>query len=396
MGTISRKQCITLVEVLVVIGILGFLTLLVVAGIQRFREESRRANCTNNMKQIGLGLHNYHDARKQFPGSAQVVRANPSNPVGGWSFLFLSCWRLWGSDDNPLVSPALLKGTITTPPSCNPLVTTGDSATTPNGLAILRDTSIPEFLCPSNPNPHFENPNAPPGQGKRHAVTNYKAMCSAFYSGFVKVEQYTGTIHSTGYPGLDTCDGGLYPTNTGIRLSDLSDGTSHTILCAETMDCYASSCIAGSDVNMVAMPYTAAELQSDAANMAVSDRFNGSFWSPAGYIAKPNFYDFGQMGKCNTYFSFDFGPDGKNSCKTNANNYPLDPYQAPCQQASSRIQPDAGWRYGPSSGHPAVINCLHGDGAVRSLRKDIDAAALFFTVTRGNGDPGGGYIPLGL
>lgn len=392
MGTISRKQCITLVEVLVVIGILGFLTLLLVAGLQRWREESRRTNCTNNMKQIGLGLHNYHDARKQFPGSAQVVRANTSNPVGGWSFLFLDAPSMEYDAKYCTVDPALLMGTITSPPHCVPLTTPGNS----NSIAILRDTVISEFLCPSNPNPHFENPNAPPGQGKRHAVTNYKGMCSAFYSGFAKAEQYTGTISTSGYPGLDTCDGGLYPTNTGIRLSDLADGTSHTILCAETMDCYASSWIAGSDVNMVAMPYTAAEMQTDAANMAVTERFNGSFWSPAGYIAKADFYADGQMGKCNTYFSFDFGPNGKNSCKTNPINYPLDPYQSPCQLASSRLQPDAGWRYGPSSGHPAVINCLHGDGAVRSLRKDIDAAALFFTVTRGNGDPGGGYIPLGL
>jgi hypothetical protein len=342
------------------------------------------------MKQIGLGLHNYHDARKCFPGSGQIVRANPSNPVGGWSFLFLIFPQVEEISSSS-ISPALLKGTITSPATCIPLETNGDKIS-PSCLAILRDTVISEFLCPSNSNPHFENPNAPPGQGKRHAVTNYKGMCSAFYSGFVKAEQYTGTIHSTGYPGLDTCDGGLYPTNTGIRLSDLSDGTSHTILCAETMDCYASSWIAGSDVNMVAMPYTAAEMQTDAANLAVTDRLNDTFWSPAGFIAKPNFYADGQMGKCNTYFSFDFGPNGKNSCKAKPVNYPLDPFQAPCQQAS-RIAPDAGWRYGPSSGHPSVINCLFGDGTVRPVRKDVDAAALYFSVTRGNGDPGGEWPP---
>jgi hypothetical protein len=283
----------------------------------------------------------------------------------------------------------LLKGTITTPPSCIPLVTTGDAAS-PNCLVIARDTGIAEFLCPSNPNPAFLFPQAAPNQGKKMAVSNYKGVSSAFYEGFAKPTQYTGTITSAGYPGLDTCDGGLYPTNTGIRLSDLADGTSHTILCAETMDVHGSAWIAGSDTNMVVIPYSAK--QTDAANMAVSVRFNGSFWCPVGYNAKPNFYSDGQMGNCTTFFSFDYGPSGKSGCKPPAPgdplNYPLDPYAQPCQIASTRsAQPDLSWRYGPSSGHPASINCLFGDGAVRSVRKDVDAAALFFTVTRGNGDP---------
>jgi hypothetical protein len=218
-------------------------------------------------------------------------------------------------------------------------------------------------------------------------------MCSAFYSGFATntatTQQYTGdvAVPEGTYPGLCQCDGGLYPTNDGIRLSDISDGASHTILCAETMDVYASSWIAGSDVNMVAIPYTAAEMQTDAANMAVDAKFKGGFWSPAGYLAKPGFESDGPMSNCITFFAFDYGPGGKNSCKTNPGYYPLDPYQAPCQLASSRIAPDVGWRYGPSSGHPTAINCFFGDGSVRPLRKDVDAAALFFAVTRANGDP---------
>ena len=90
MVTPSRKRGFTLVELLVVIAIIGILIALLLPAIQAAREAARRANCTNNMKQIGLGLHNYHDSRKYFPGSAQVVK-HPSaaaRPVGGWSFLF--------------------------------------------------------------------------------------------------------------------------------------------------------------------------------------------------------------------------------------------------------------------------------------------------------------------
>lgn len=389
MTTFSRKRGFTLVELLVVIAIIGILIALLLPAIQAAREAARRANCTNNLKQIGLGLHNYHDARKQFPGSAQIVKANTNNPVGGWSFLFLILPNMEYDSIYSSIDPALLKGTITQPPTCVPLVTPGTG--TPPPLQIARDTGIAEFLCPSNPNLGFLFPQQTAGTGKKMAVSNYKGVSSAFFEGFKNPLQYTSTITSAGYPGLDTCDGGLYPTNTGIRLSDLSDGTSHTILCAETMDVYGSAWIAGSDTNMVVIPYVAP--QTDVANMAVTIRFNGSFWCPVGYNAKPNFYSDGQMGNCTTYFSFDYGPSGKNSCKPpapgNPLNYPLDPYAVPCQPAASTrgTAPDLSWRYGPSSGHPASINCLFGDGAVRSVRKDVDAAALFFSVTRANGDP---------
>src|SRR5512145_2021981 len=128
MSTLSRKRGFTLVELLVVIAIIGILIALLLPAIQAAREAARRANCTNNLKQIGLGLHNYHDARKCFPGSAQVVRANTNNPVGGWSFLFLILPNMEYDSIYSSVSPALLKGTITTPPSCVPLVNTGDTA----------------------------------------------------------------------------------------------------------------------------------------------------------------------------------------------------------------------------------------------------------------------------
>ena len=88
MSTLSRKRGITLVEVLVVIGIVGFVVLIVMAAIPRMRERARTANCTNNMKQIGLGLLNYENQQKHLPGSAEVITSDPQRPVGGWSFLF--------------------------------------------------------------------------------------------------------------------------------------------------------------------------------------------------------------------------------------------------------------------------------------------------------------------
>jgi prepilin-type N-terminal cleavage/methylation domain-containing protein len=391
MATLSRKRGFTLVELLVVIAIIGILIALLLPAIQAAREAARRANCTNNLKQIGLGLHNYHDARRCFPGSAEVMRNNTATPVGGWSFLFKILPNMEYDSIYSSIAPADLKATITTTPTVFPYVTPGVQ----NAIAIARDTTVGEFICPSNSNPQADKPSAPTiPPGNKRAYTNYKAMCSVFYhDGFYNKDQYTSTavIPSGTYAGLKQCDGGLYPTNTGIRLSDLSDGTAHTILCAETMDYYASVWIAGSDVNMVAIPIKTPPQSAAGLTEVTPAKFGGNgYWAPASFNG--SYYDQGGTGDIVTFFSLDYGPSGKNSCGAAGNplNYPLNPMftSGPCYLTNVVRSAGAnlGSLYGPSSGHPASINCLFGDGGVRSVRKDVDGAALFFAVTRNNGD----------
>src|SRR5436189_5513892 len=95
---LSGRAGFTLVELLVVIAIIGVLVALLLPAVQAAREASRRTNCTNNIRQLGIAAQNFHDVNGRFPVAVQVA----GNPTNGTSNLG-SAYRTPGFGPNWLV-----------------------------------------------------------------------------------------------------------------------------------------------------------------------------------------------------------------------------------------------------------------------------------------------------
>lgn len=192
--TLIRRRGFTLIELLVVIAIIAVLIALLLPAVQQAREAARRSQCKNNLKQIGLGLHNYHDTFNRFPQGAYW----DYHPSGAASFPRSYTWI---SMILPYVDQApLYNGINFSSPAWNQSVAGKN----------LQAYELEGFLCPSDPG--FG------GELSRHGVGH---------------SNYAGAEGWDWWKRPGTTLAGVFNLNTHTRIAMITDGTSNTVMISE-------------------------------------------------------------------------------------------------------------------------------------------------------------------
>lgn len=144
------RRGFTLVELLVVIAIIGTLVGLLLPAVQAARESARRSACSNNMKQIGLAMHNFADANKQFPSTSVAVsgRVCQVRPSGDFNGGIPAPFKNFNVDLMPFVEMQEIHTMLDLSKSLNSLVA-GPSGV--HNRSIFKALRYPTQLCPSNP-----------------------------------------------------------------------------------------------------------------------------------------------------------------------------------------------------------------------------------------------------
>ena len=206
----NGKSAFTLVELLVVIAIIGILIALLLPAVQAAREAARRSQCTNNLKQIALALHNYHDTYKSFPsgwmfhsmGSQGASGTLEEEAQWGWGALILPFMEQKPLADSLQISKWRLEEACLA-------VEGGDTV-----LEAVMQSPVENFICPSGP---FKvlNSHRSVAVNKKAAGCNYVG-CKGLSDG-----------------SYDEDSGGLLFGNSSKKFRDVTDGTSNVFAVGE-------------------------------------------------------------------------------------------------------------------------------------------------------------------
>lgn len=194
------RSAFTLIELLVVIAIIAILIALLLPAVQQAREAARRTQCRNNMKQIGLAMHNYHDAHSSFPQLTHGAQMEGTNPVSG------SGWgREWGGASvHTMFLPFVDQTPLYNKYDFNS-VWHSNANGDPNRDLVR--TKIPAFQCPS----------ATPPRNVNDGFNSYGAS----------------TGPNLGWEANLTRDVGYFHRRAANKMRDVIDGTSNTIAFGE-------------------------------------------------------------------------------------------------------------------------------------------------------------------
>ncbi|MEZ6121594.1 MAG: DUF1559 domain-containing protein [Planctomycetaceae bacterium] len=196
--SVNKRRAFTLIELLVVIAIIAILIALLLPAVQQAREAARRTQCKNNLKQIGIALHNYHDTHNAFPPGWVS-----SNQFGWQTFL------LPHLDQAPLYNQFHFS------------VPLADNVTGSPTNAILAQTILPAYRCPSDTGLDRQTPY---WQGTGTTGVIVDQATSNYPGSFGPVQIGPGTWSNAG---------GFMTQNSRVRFRDITDGTSGTFAVGE-------------------------------------------------------------------------------------------------------------------------------------------------------------------
>jgi prepilin-type N-terminal cleavage/methylation domain-containing protein/prepilin-type processing-associated H-X9-DG protein len=222
----SRRKGFTLIELLVVIAIIAILIGLLLPAVQKVRDAAARADCQNNLKQIGLALHAFHDTRKWLPPGGAADQPPHGKKAEAWG----SSWRVY-------ILPFIEQSQI-----YNQWLFNGGSGwgtsnlATPGNGTLTNGIKLSMYRCPASPLPIFCR-SQQKGQVMASSYVGIAGAVNGLIPGHTETRIWT-PVTST----ADCCTGGIMSgggilyANSQIRLVEISDGTSNTIMVGEQSD----------------------------------------------------------------------------------------------------------------------------------------------------------------
>jgi prepilin-type N-terminal cleavage/methylation domain-containing protein/prepilin-type processing-associated H-X9-DG protein len=338
----------TLIELLVVIAIIAILIGLLLPAVQKVREAAARMSCSNNLKQLGLALHNYHDQNGVLPPGG----ANDMPPFG------TSTGATWGSSWKVYILPFIEQDNIYR----NWQFTNESGYRNPNNIPRIANIFIKPFRCPSSPVPETFNRA---GRAAVIMVDSYTGIAgSVFTSGVNPLP--TPRVNVTccnpngSNNGLAT-DNGILFGGSKVPLVGITDGTSNTWMVGEQSDHLR-------DTNR--RPITAG-YQAGCGNSG------GLYGWPMG-SAVPN------NGTTTTWTS------DRRHFNCTAVRYTINqtgfPTDSATNAAGNGLNNDVGTNFPLSSGHSGGCNIAMADGSIRFWSNSTSITIISFSCTKASGE----------